>query len=226
MDEQIDGISKFVRKGNIVIFILKVYIYKLRVGIMRDVTKHEMMVTLKIFKTPEKEFNANSISGETGLTPMGALKILKKLEKEGILTAKTAGKATFYRLNFSNEYARIYVRFALKNEAEHSSPYVRRWIREIRKLENADAVILFGSVLRKENKANDVDVLAVTGQNKFGKLKEEIIELNKINEKRIHPVYQSMKDLRNNITNRDKIVLNALKGVVALGEETLIEAVK
>src|SRR3989338_3175635 len=100
---------------------------------------NEMVIVLKIFKTPEREFNANSISKEAGLTPMGALKILKRLEKEDILNSKAAGKATFYRLNFSSGYAKDYVKFALRNECKHSQPYVKRWIREIRKLKNADA---------------------------------------------------------------------------------------
>lgn len=37
---------------------------------------------------------------------------------------------------------------------------------------------------------------------------------------------KSREDLQANIKKRDKIVLGALKGVVACGEETLVEAVK
>ncbi len=185
---------------------------------------NEMIIVLKIFKTPEREFNANSISKEIGLTPMGALKILKRLEKEGVLASKAAGRAIFYTLNFSNDYAKNYVKFALRNEAEHAQPYTKRWIKEIRKLKNADVAILFGSVLTKGKEANDVDVLALTNQNKFGELKEESAGLNKINEKHLHVIYQSPKDLRNNIRKQDKVVLNALKGTVAFGEGKLIEA--
>ena len=185
---------------------------------------NEMVIVLKIFKTPEREFNANSISKETGLTPMGALKILKRLEKDGILNSKAAGKATFYRVDFGSGYAKDYLKFALRNETEHSQPYVKRWVREIRKLKNADAAILFGSVLRKEKEANDIDVLALTNQNKLEKLKEEISELDKINEKHMHVIYQSPKDLRSNIKKQDKVVLNALKGIAAFGEDRLIEA--
>ncbi|MFA4820306.1 MAG: nucleotidyltransferase domain-containing protein [Candidatus Aenigmatarchaeota archaeon] len=185
---------------------------------------NEMTIVLKIFKTPEREFNANSISKEIGITPMGALKILKRLEKDGILTSKAAGRATFYTFNFSSVYAKDYVKFALRSETEHAQPYVKRWVNEIRKLKNADMAILFGSVLRKGNDANDVDVLALTNQNKLEKLKEEIAELNKIGEKHIHAIYQSPKDLRSNIKKQDKVVLNTLKGIAAFGEDKLIEA--
>ncbi len=197
--------------------------YKL---VQLDVTENEILAVLKIFKSPEREFNANSISKEVGVTPMGALKILRRLEKEGVLASKVSGKAIFYRINFDNDYSRDYVKFILRREAEHSPPYIRRWVREIRKLRNADAAILFGSVLKKEGGANDIDALLVTDKGRFEKLKAEVGELNKINEKSIHAVYQSSEDLRQNILNRDRAVLNALKGIVVLGEENLIETIK
>ncbi|MBI2971437.1 MAG: nucleotidyltransferase domain-containing protein [Candidatus Aenigmarchaeota archaeon] len=187
-------------------------------------TKNEMLIVLKIFKTPEKAFNSNSITKEIGITPMGALKIMKRLEKDGILISKAAGKAVFYGIN-NSEYARDYVKFVLKNEAAHSPPYTKRWLNEIRKLKSADTAILFGSVLRKGKDANDIDVLVITDQSRFEKLKEEVAELNKINEKRMHVVYQIADDLQNNIAKGDKVVLNALKGIVAFGEERLIEAI-
>lgn len=191
-----------------------------------DITRNEMLIVLSIFKSPEKEFNANSISKEMHITPMGALKILKRLDKENILSSKVAGKATFYRINFGSGYAREYLRFVLKREAEQSSPYVKRWVTEVRKLKNADIAIIFGSVLKKEGKANDVDVLVATSQERFEKLKEEINELNKINEKEMHAVYQSPEDMEDNISRRDKVVISALKGIVAFGEEKLIGLVK
>ncbi len=193
---------------------------------MRDATANEILVMLKIFKTPEKEFNANSISKETGLSSMGALKILKNLEKEDILIPKEAGRAKFYSINFGNEYAKDYLKFILRREAEQSSPYIKRWINEIRKLKNADTAILFGSVLTGESKANDVDVLLVTNQKKFEGLKREINDINKISEKNIHAIYQSSEDLKNNIQKQDRVVLNALKGVVAFGEKKIIEMLR
>lgn len=193
---------------------------------MRDVTRNEMLILSKIFKTPEREFNANNISKEIGITSMGALKILKRLEKEGILVSKLSGRASFYSINLSNDYAKEYVKFVLRREAEYSPPYVKRWVHEIRKLKNADVAILFGSVLNKESKANDIDALIITSQDRFEKLKEEIRELNKINEKEIHAVYQASKDLQHNISKQDKVVLNAIKGIIAFGEEKLIELFK
>ncbi len=97
------------------------------------------------------------------------------------------------------------------------------WIGEIRKIKGAYAAILFGSVLRKHKDARDVDVLLITDQKKFVKLKKEIGKINLINVKKLHPVYQTKKDLEENIRKRHKPVLNAMKGIVVFGGDTMIK---
>ena len=66
------------------------------------------------------------------ISPMGALKIARRLEKENILKSKKLGKATYYNLNFKNDYVMQYIEFLLKREAEQSSSYVKRWVNELR----------------------------------------------------------------------------------------------
>ena len=189
---------------------------------MKDITKNEMLFVLSIFKSPEIEYNANSIAKHIKISSMGALKIAKRLEKEGILTSKRLGKAVFYKLNFNSDYVKQYTDFLLKRESEQADPYLKRWINEIKKIKNADASILFGSIIKKKKEAKDIDVLLITNGNNFFKLKEEIEEINLINVKKIHPIYQTEKDLKENIKKRDKPILNAIKGIVIFGEDKLI----
>lgn len=189
---------------------------------MKDITKNEMLFVLSIFKSPEIEYNANSIAKHIKISSMGALKIAKRLEKEGILTSKRLGKAVFYKLNFNNDYVKQYTDFLLKRESEQADPYLKRWINEIKKIKNADASILFGSIIKKKKEAKDIDVLLIINRKKFFKLKEEIEEINLINVKKIHPIYQTEKDLKENIKKQDKPILNAIKGIVIFGEDKLI----
>jgi len=65
--------------------------------------------------------------------------------------------------------------------------------------------------------------LLITDNNKFSKLKKELEEINEINVKRLHPMYQTKEDIKNNIKKEDKPLLNALKGIVIFGEDALME---
>jgi predicted transcriptional regulator len=190
---------------------------------MEGASSTEMQFALTVLKSPEHEFNANSISKELNISPMGALKIARKLEKEGIIILKEMGRAKFYSICFESPYAVQYLKFLLMREAEQALPYVKMWIREIRKIKNADIAIIFGSVLKKQDKANDIDVLLVTGQNKFAMLKKEVEAINKVNIKKVHTLYQDMYSIRKNLKNHDMAVLDAVNGVVAIGEDKFLE---
>src|SRR3989344_2627391 len=192
---------------------------------MSEITSNEMLFVLTIFKSPEIQFNANSIAKLIGVSSMGALKIAKKLEKENILLPKRLGKAVFYRLNFNNEYALQYLKFLLKREVEQADSYVKFWVNEIKKIKSADCAILFGSVLRKQKEAKDIDVLFITNKKKFSLLKKEIEEINMLNVKKIHPLYQTKGDLINNIKKNDKVILNAIKGLIVFVEDLLMSVI-
>lgn len=190
---------------------------------MRDITNNEMVFVLTLFKSPETQYNANSIAKLIGISRMGALKIAKRLEKENIIISKELGKAKYYRLNFSNDYVKQYVKFLLKREAEQAHPYIRVWVDEVKKLKSADAAILFGSVLRKYKEARDIDVVLITDKKRFPKLKKEIEEIDELNVKRLHTVYQTKEDFIKNIKNGDKALLSAIKGIVIFGEDIIID---
>ena len=189
---------------------------------MKSITSNEMLIVLSIFKSPEKYYNANNIAKHLNISSMGALKILKRLEKENIIASKRVGKANIYSINFKNDYARDYIRFALKRETKQSHPYVKRWVTEIKNLTRAKGAILFGSILRKYREAKDIDVLLITSKEEFSSLKNQIDGVNNVNIKKIHPVYQTEEDFKKHVKEEDKIVLNAIKGVYSFGEDLFI----
>lgn len=182
-----------------------------------------LLVLLKDIKT---KYNANSMSKKIGISSMGALKILKDLEKKEIVNSEKFGKASLYELNFRNNYTLDYLEFILKIESEKSSAYIKRWINELKKLTNAEIVILFGSVLSRGEKANDIDVLLVVKSDNFKRLKIEIEKLNKLNDKKIHPVYQTEEDFKKNLIKEDKIILDVLKGIFIKGQKEFLIILK
>lgn len=189
---------------------------------MKEITQAEMNVVLMLVKSPEIIYNANSLSKVVGITPMGALKILKRLASENIVKPKKIGKAITYKVNVEDSYAHRYLSLVLAREAQYANPQVKRWITELKKIKNADVIILFGSVLDNLN-PNDIDVLLITNQKRFPKLQQEIQELNEINSKKVHALYQTFDDIIKNIKKRDKPILNVIKGMVVYGEEKFLE---
>ena len=189
---------------------------------MKDITKAEMNALLTIVKGPEVLYNANSLAKVIGITSMGTLKILKRLEQENIVKSKRIGKAVTYTVNVEDTYVRKYLSLILLRENKYTKPQVKRWISEVKKIKNADVILLFGSVLEKNN-PSDIDVLLVTNQKRFPKLQEEIREINELNIKRIHPLYQTYDDIIKNIKKRDKPLLNAIKGILVTGEEKFLD---
>jgi DNA-binding Lrp family transcriptional regulator len=193
---------------------------------MKGITKNEMKVLLTILKDYSRDYNANNLSRHVGLTPMGALKILKKLEEERILTSRQAGKAVFYRPDYSSAYARKYLAFLLHKEAEEAPARIRRWVNDLKRLDgHAEIGVIFGSVLSKDN-YGDVDLLLVLEQPQNESANSRLSELNKVNVKKIHAVKQTENDLRENLKKRDAVILNAVEtGVVAFGHEKLVELI-
>ncbi|MFH0752431.1 MAG: hypothetical protein V1914_02420 [archaeon] len=194
---------------------------------MNQITENEMRALLVLFKDVTTDYNANNISKKLGLTAMGALKILKKLEKQKLIKSKQMGKAVFYKANLGNSYTKNYFQFLLRKEAEETEPKIKRWVKELRKLQNnTQAGILFGSILGKGN-PNDVDILLILKQSQNKQANQTLTDINKLTHKKIHAVKQTKNDLIENIKNKDKVIINALKNSVALyGYEDIMEVMQ
>ena len=193
---------------------------------MKDITENEMKFVLAILKDPKQDFNANSMASLLGMSRMGTLNIAKKLEKEGIISSKEIGKANFLKLKLDRHFARQYVKFLLLKEAESAHPYVKAALGDIRKLKSAEGAVLFGSVLKKHQEAHDMDVLLILDKKKFKALQKEINRLNQTAIKRIHPIFQTIEDIQENIRAENPAMLNAIKGIVAFGEDSYLEGVR
>ena len=192
---------------------------------MKNITKNEMAFVLSIFKSPEKQYNANSLAAFMGISRMGALKIARRLEKEQIIISKELGKAKFYSLNLESDYVREYIKFLLKMEVEHAHPYIKIWIEDIRKIKSANAAILFGSVLSKHKEARDIDVILFINQKNFKKVQKETEEINKVRTKRIHSINMVKGDLVKNLKNGNAAVIEAIKGITVFGEDTIMQEI-
>jgi predicted nucleotidyltransferase len=193
---------------------------------MEALTPKENEAILKIFKDFRESYNANSLSKVMDITPRGALKILKKLENKEILKSKKFGKASFYRINFKEDYTKKVLEYLLMTEARKKG--VKRWLWEFRDIyKDAEIVLVFGSMTRNPKQAKDIDVLFVFKKEKFQRMKDFVKDKNIILLKPIHPVYQLPSDVRKNLKEESPALVSAIKtGYVLHGYDKIIKVME
>ena len=190
---------------------------------MEKLSKEQEIIKI-LFKDFLDNYNSRSISKIAGISHAGAFKILKKLEKREIVLAKRIGKAIIYSLNMQNALAIREIEMALTIEAQS----YKKWIEEFKKLGGeAKFIILFGSILRNEKEAKDIDILIVAEKNKFNIIKKGINEKNLILTKKIHPLLQTKEDFKEDFKQKNKVLLEITKtGIVLFGQEELTKLLK
>lgn len=192
---------------------------------MKILTKKESEILLALFKDFTNDYNANSLSKKIGVTPRGALKMLKNLKSQNILTSRELGKAVFYKINLGDEYIVKLISILLMEESREKAS---RWSSEFKGLLGyADIAIIFGSLIRNPKTANDIDLLIVFKKEKYRMIEKEVNQRRKISTKVIHVVKQTPVDLTKNLKKKDEVVLNIIKnGYVLQGYEKLVKIIE
>lgn len=181
-----------------------------------NLSKEQRILSI-LFKDFLVEYNSRSISSKVEMSHAGAFKILKKLEQKEIVKSRLVGKARIYSLNLENPLTLREIETALTIEAlQH-----KRWIEEFRQLEgDARFALLFGSVLRNEQSARDIDLLVVADKRNYTLVRKIINERNKVSNKPIHLVFQTPHDFRFDLRRRYKVTLEMIRtGVVLIGQD-------
>lgn len=200
-----------------------VYNNTLKVYIM--LTENEKKVLRLLFTDLDKDYSINSIAKECNLAPNGAYKILKKFEKENILKVKQIANIKSYRINFKDEKTDNILELALIPKLEGRVKYRLEDFKEIKEI--TKACMLFGSYIDLKKEPNDLDVLFVIDSKDFKEYKKRLENIKEIVPARVHDVLQTEEDLKNNLVNKDKVILNILKnGIIIWGRKTIINVIK
>ncbi|MBI4141896.1 nucleotidyltransferase domain-containing protein [Candidatus Woesearchaeota archaeon] len=184
---------------------------------MHQITENEKEIIRWLAKDFSTYYNARSLSKQVQMSHRGTLKALKNLEKLGILKSKTIGRAIIYKILYC-EYTKKLLPLLFFEEAETKT---KRWMEEFKELKEANALILFGSVLRGKGH-HDIDLLIISETKNTKILEQRIEEKNRILTKPIHPIWQTIDDLNKNIKNNNKVLLEIIKtGIVIKGQELI-----
>ncbi|MEK6741705.1 MAG: helix-turn-helix domain-containing protein [Nanoarchaeota archaeon] len=168
--------------------------------------------------------NINQISKKLSISVGSAFKILKDLGKDNIVLSSKLGNAKFYRINLNNEETMRWCEILLSEERRNLKGYPKVYAEEIQKFEQAELIILFGSVLSNKD-FNDVDVLFIT--NKPKEITKFCLNLSKIRTKPVVPLILKKEDLINEIKNKKEVVLDIIKtGIILKGESALLKVLK
>jgi len=188
-------------------------------------TNNEKKVLKFLIAAFDSDYSINNIAKGCNLSPNGTFKILKKLEKEGILKAKKIANIKSYKLNFENEKTDSILKLVLIQELNHRIKYR---LSDLKGLKNiTEACIIFGSYLNKNKKSHDLDILFILDKSRFKEYKKILSDIREIIPVKIHDILQTKNDFKNNILKKDRVILEILdKGVILWGQESIIKTIK
>ena len=161
------------------------------------------------FEEPEREFHVREIARIVKKSPTTISKYLTKLQKEQMLTSRTAlnhklFKADTESLNYKNSKLAYNINQIVSSKL----------IDYIKDKLNPSAIILFGSFRKSENnKESDIDLLVISPE----KTKLELSAFERKLKHKIQLFVHSNKDLQKMLKTNKELVNNWINGIVVYG---------
>ena len=190
---------------------------------MAILTIKEREALLILFKEFNSYYNANSLSKKLGISHVGAQKMLKRFNEEGLTTTKTIGKSIIHQLNINDEYKQKLISFLLADEAND----FKRWKDEFKGLfKKGRIVMMYGSAIKNYKTAKDIDIMVIIKSDEAEQVSKIITDIGKTLPKEIHSIKLTEKDLLENIKEKNEAILDIIKNAVILyGYDKYMEVV-
>jgi len=189
-------------------------------------TKNEKKVLRFLAANPGNDYSINQIAKQCKMSPNGTYKLLKKQEQQGILKAKHIANIISYKLDFSSERTEKVLEFAFMPEINTGKIKAREEDLEVLK-KITKICILFGSYTTTKAKPKDIDIFFIVEKRNYEQYK---IYLQKAKDRiplQVQDIVQTEKDLYNNLSLKDSVVVNILKsGNVLWGADKIVNIIK
>lgn len=182
-----------------------------------------------ILKDISKTHTITSISKERGISRVGSWKLLQELKKENLIILTPIGpeKTSVQRVNLNWENPLLEKTLSLL--LTEDSLKQNKWRYNFKELESSvDFLILFGSILHSPKQANDIDILSIVSSEKdFVKIGKIISKIQVTQDKKIHALNLTEKELKKELENKNKACTEALKkGVILFGQDKFIKFIR
>jgi predicted nucleotidyltransferase len=189
-------------------------------------TQNEKKVLRLIFSGIKDELSINQIAKACGLSPNGAFKMLRKFEKEGIMSYKTVANTKIYCLDFMNEKTKNILKLALIQDS--FSKKIKYRLEDLMPLKSqTKACILFGSYIEPEKRPDDLDILFILNKSQFPDFKRISKKVYDTLPLKVHDALQTEDDFEKNLIKKDQVILSALRnGIILWGNDSIIELVE
>ena len=177
--------------------------------------KKSKVKILRLLSLYKKEATIREISREINITPPNVSRILKELEKEGVITSKKVGRSILHSLNSRHYLVKHIILPAFKKEKEAKENLAKFLKRKLNS--EIESIILFGSIAKqKEKPDSDIDLLFIVSDESNPKtLEEKISTLNpKITEyfgNSISPLIMKVSEFKLRLKKNDKLLKSILK---------------
>jgi|SRR3989344_2670599 len=191
---------------------------------MVQIADKEKKALIILFKDFSSYYNANTVSKKIGISRVGAMKMLKRLENKGILNSEKVGKSVIYKPNMEDDYIRDLITFLLSDEANS----FQRWKKEFKEVfKNDRVIIIYGSTLIDYSKARDIDIMIIRKKGESGNLHKLIAERQKFLTKKIHMIDLTHAEFIKNLRKKQRTIIDIVKNAVVLyGQNKYVELIK
>ena len=181
---------------------------------------------LRFLATSLQDFSINDLAKACKLAPSGAHKVLKKLEKEGVVKAKSIANILSYKLDFRGDNTESVLHMAFVPEKLEGLMKLRA--QDLKPLkESTQACIIFGSYTTEKQNPSDFDVLFVFEKANFELYKQTLAKAKDIIPIKVQDVIQTTYDLVQNLKKGDPVIIGVLRnGVVLWGFDVLVQVIK
>jgi hypothetical protein len=189
------------------------------------ITKNESKVLRMILMALGEDYSINYISRECSLAPNGALKILRKFERLGVLKVKKVANISSYKINFENNKTKSMLELALISEISGKLKFRMDDLTPLKDI--SEMCIIFGSYISEKQQPNDLDIFFVIKEKNFDKYTELSKKIYKTIPIKVQDVLQTEEDIIKNINKKDKVIMEIFrKGIILWGQENLIKLIE
>lgn len=172
-----------------------------------------------------EDYSINQIAKNCNIAPNGALKILRKFEKEGVLKSRKIANINSYSINFENDKTKNIIELTLISDLTGKLKFRYEDLKPLKDV--TKECIAFGSYTNLKKEPNDLDILFILDREKFKLYKEKSSQIYKTIPVKVHDILQTEEDFKENIKNRDRVVIEILRtGIVLWGYRKIIELIE